>query len=146
MTIPHRLFLDANVWMAAAGSSTGASAMLLMLCQESRAKAVATRLVLLEAEKNVRAKFGDAALLRFYRFIAAPGLQMVPDPSTLEMAVYANIIHAKDAHVLAGAGKSKADALITLDRQHFWTPSIRQAHLPFEVPTPGQYLRRLLEE
>ncbi len=146
MTVPRRLFLDANVWMAAAGSPTGASAMLLIVCQEARAKAAATRLVLLEAEKNVRAKFGDAALLRFYRLIAAPGLQMVPDPSTQEMAVYANIIHAKDTHVLAGARKARVDALITLDRQHFWTPSVCQAQLPFEVLTPGQYLRRLLEE
>jgi len=146
MTIPRRLFLDANVWIAAAGSPTGASAMLLTLCQEERAEAAVTRLVLLEAEKNVRTKFGDAALVRFYRLISAPGLQIVPVPSNQEMAVYANIIHAKDTHVLAGAHKAKANALITLNRQHFWKPSVRQAQLPFEVLTPGEYLRRLLGE
>ena len=146
MTVPHRLFLDANVWFAAAASSAGASAMLLSLCQEGHCTATVTRLILREAEKNLqaKAKLRDAALVRFYRLIAAPGLQVIAAPSPAETARYAGIIHAKDTHVLAGAARAKATALITLDRKHFDTPAIRQATLPFEILTPGTFLRRLV--
>ena len=146
MTVPHRLFLDANVWFAAAAPSAGASAMLLSLCQEGHCAATVTRLILREAEKNLQANatFRDAALVRFYRLIAAPGLQVIATPSQAETARYAGIIHAKDAHVLAGAAKTKATALITLDRKHFDTTAIRQATLPFEILTPSTLLRRLV--
>jgi len=146
MTVPRRVFLDANVWFAAAVSPTGGSAMLLALCQEGQCEATATRLILQEAEQNLRAKakFRDAALVRFYRLIAAPGLQVVSNASREETAIYTAIVHAKDTHVLAGAHKAKADALITLDRKQFCTASVRQATLPFEILTPGTLLRRLV--
>ena len=146
MTVPRRLFLDAKVWFAAAVSPTGASAVLLVLGQEGQGEAAVTRLILKEAEQNLRAKAKcrDAALVRFYRLIAAPGVQVVPTSSGAETAIYTGIVHAKDAHVLAGAHAAKADALITLDRKHFFTASVRQAQLPFEILTPGMFLRRLL--
>jgi hypothetical protein len=80
MTVPHRLFLDANVWFAAAVASTGASAMLLVLCQEGQSNATAARRILQEAEQNLRAKAKprDAALVRFYRLIVAPGVEVFP--------------------------------------------------------------------
>ena len=46
--------------------------------------------------------------------------------------------------MLAGADTAKADALITLDRKHLFAASVRQAKLPFEILTPGMFLRRLL--
>ncbi len=146
MTVPHRLFLDANVWFAAAASSTGASAMLLVLCQEGQSNATATRRILQEAEQNLRAKAKprDAALVRFYRLIVVPGVEVVPTPSREVAANYTAIVHAKDTHVLAGADIAKADALIALDRKHFFAASVRQAKLPFEILTPGMFLRRLL--
>jgi predicted nucleic acid-binding protein len=146
MRVPHRLFLDANVWFVAAASPAGASAMLLALCQEGHCDATVTRLILQEAEKNLRAKarFRDAALVRFYRMIAAPGLHVIAAPSQAEIARYSGIIHAKNTHVLAGASKAKATALITLDRKHICTTAIRQVTLPFEILTPGEFLRRLV--
>lgn len=146
MTVPRRLFLDANVWFAAAVSPTGASSVLLFLCQEGKCEATVTRLILQEAEHNLRAKakFRDAALVRFFHLIVAPGVQVVPAPSGEEAASYAAVVHAKDTHVLAGAHTAMADALITLDRKHFFVASVRQAQLPFEILTPGMFLRRLL--
>ena len=146
MTAPHRLFLDANVWFAAAVSPTGASAMLLVLCQEGQCNATVTRRILQDAEHNLRAKAKsrDAALVRFYRLIVAPGVQVVPTPSPEKAASYAAIVPAKDTHVLAGADTAKADAPITLDRRHLFVASVRQAKLPFEILTLGMFLRRLL--
>jgi predicted nucleic acid-binding protein len=148
MTVAPRIFLDANVWFVAAASPGGASAMLLALCQEGHCDASVTRLILQKAEKNLqaKAKFRDAALVRFYRLIAAPRLQIIAAPSSEETARYTGLIHPKDTHVLAGASKAKAAALITLDRKHFCTPTIRQAPLPFEILTPGGFLHRLVAE
>jgi uncharacterized protein len=148
MKIPRRVFLDANVWFAASVSTRGASAMLLNLCHGGHCQAPVTRLVLQEAEQNLRnkAKFKDAALVRFYHLIVTPGLQMVSTPSREEAAIYTGIVHAKDTHVLAGAHKAKADALITLDRRHFFTALIQEAKLPFEILTPGNFLRRLVAD
>jgi putative PIN family toxin of toxin-antitoxin system len=146
MTVPHCLFLDANVWFAAAVSPRGGSAMLLALCQEGQCEATVTRRILREAEQNLRtkAKFRDEPLVRFYRLIAVPGLKVVSNPSQEEAEIYAAIVHAKDTHVLAGVYKAKAEALITLDRKHFCTASVRQAKLPFEILTPGALLQRLV--
>ncbi len=137
-----RLFLDASVWIAAAASSTGASALVLRLCHHGHAQAVGSRLVLLEAERNLRDKLGEDALLRFYRDVAGLNVDLVSPATPEEIAVQARIIHPKDAHVLAAALKGNATALLTLDRKHFLTPSVPHADLPFQITTPADFLRR----
>ncbi len=137
-----RLFLDASIWIAAAASSTGASALVLRLCHHGHAQAVGSRLVLLEAERNLHDKLGEDALLRFYRDVAGLDVDLVSPATPEEIAVQARIIHTKDAHVLAAALKRNATALLTLDRKHFLAPSVPHAHLPFQITTPGEFLRR----
>lgn len=55
MKAAPRLFLDASVLIAAAGSRTGASTLVLDVCRHGQAKAVSSRLVLLEADAPVLA-------------------------------------------------------------------------------------------
>ncbi len=141
--VPH-LFLDASVLIAASGSRTGASALVLALCRQGQAKAVSSRLVLLEAERNIRGKLGEDALLRFYQEIAALDLDLVEAPTPQEIAAQAQVIGPKDAHVLAAALKGEVEALLTLDRKHFLSPPVLQAGLPFRIMTPGDFLRRLV--
>ena len=138
-----RLFLDASVWIAASGSSSGASAHVLTLCQQGKAIALASQLVLLEAESNIRAKLGDKALVRFYHTLGTLDIAMVRAPSATEVAAQARVIHPKDAHVLAAARKGSADFLLTLDKKHFLSPAVLKASLPLVVTTPGEFLRRL---
>lgn len=144
MTVVPRLFLDASVFIAAAGSRTGASAMVLALCRHGHARAVSSRLVLREAERNIQGKLGAGALLRFYQEIAALDLDMVETATSQEVAAQSRIIHPKDAHVLAAALKGRVEALLTLDRKHFLSPSVLQAGLPFAILTPRDFLRRLV--
>ncbi|MDR7555349.1 MAG: PIN domain-containing protein [Armatimonadota bacterium] len=145
MTAPPRLFLDASVLIAAAESRTGASTLVLEVCRHGQAKAMSTRLVLLEAERNIRAKLGREALLRFYREIGDLDLDLVDTPSPKEIADMSRIIHPKDAHVLAAAVKGDAEVLLTLDRAHFLSRTVLEAGLPFEIMTPGDFLRRWVE-
>ena len=141
-----RLFLDANVFIAAASSHTGASALVLALCRHGRAKAVSSHLVLFEAERNIRGKLGEDALLRFYHEIADLDLDLIEAPTPEEIAVQARIINHKDAHVLAAALKGGVTMLLTLDRKHFLSPPLLEAGLPFQIMTPSDFLRRLVKK
>ncbi len=145
MTAVPRLFLDASVFIAAAGSRTGASAMVLALCRHGHARAVSSRLVLREAERNIQSKLGADALLGFYHEIAALGIDLVEAPTPQEVAAQSQLIDPKDAHVLAAALKGRVEALLTLDRKHFLTPRVLQAGLPFAIVTPGDFLHRLVQ-
>ena len=144
MSPAPRLFLDARVWIAASGSPTGASALILALCGRGLARAVTSRLVLLESERNIQAKLGDDALARFYTSIADLPMEILDVPTPEEIQAQGKTIHPKDAHVLASAIKGEAEYLLTLDRKHFLAPSVRRTKLSFAILTPGDYLRRLI--
>lgn len=144
MTVVPRLFLDASVFIAAAGPHTGASALVLALCRHGRARAVSSRLILREAERNIQSKLGANALLRFYQEIATLDLDLVEAPTPEQVAAQSQLINPKDAHVLAAALKGTVEVLLTLDRKHFLTARVLQAGLPFAILTPGDFLRRLV--
>lgn len=145
MRAAPRVLLDASVFIAAAGSRTGASALLLSLCRHSHAKAVSSRLILREVERNIQGKLGQAALLRFYQDIAGLDLDLVEALTQEEIASHLRIINPKDAHVLAAALRGEVEVLLTLDRKHFFSPPVLQAGLPFLIMTPGDFLRRLAQ-
>lgn len=140
------LFFDASVFIAAAGSPNGGSALTLALCRQGQTRAKSSRLVLMETERNIRAKLGRDALLRFYKELASLDLQLIAALAPQEIAAYCQIIDPKDAHVLAAAVKGKVDVLLTLDRKHFLSPAVLQAGLPFLIMTPGDFLRGLVKE
>jgi predicted nucleic acid-binding protein len=105
---------------------------------------VSSRLILLEAERNIQAKLGPDTLLRFYRDLGELDLTLVEAPTPQEIAAQSKIIDPKDAHVLAAALKGGVEVLLTLDRKHFLSPSVLQAGLPFRIMTPGEFLHRLV--
>jgi predicted nucleic acid-binding protein len=144
VTAPPRLFLDASVLVAAAGSATGASTLVVETCRRGLARAVSSRAVLLEAERNIRNKLGSNPLLSFYEALGFLDLELVPDPPSSEIEAQTRIIHAKDAHVLAAASGAGVDFLLTLDRKHFIARMVLEARLSFAILTPGDFLRRLV--
>jgi predicted nucleic acid-binding protein len=143
MAASPRLLLDTSVLIAAAGSATGGSARLLDLCRANETPLLLTRLVLLEAEHNIQNKLDEAALLRFYLLIADLDLHIIPTPSSEELSEAAEVVAAKDAHVLAGARTGKATHLITLDRKHFLRAKQKDGILPIVAWTPGEFLEKL---
>ena len=144
MKLALRLFFDASVLIAAAGSKTGSSALILELCHCHKAKAICSRLILLEADRNIRAKLSRDALLRFYQEIGSLDLELVATPSQHEISKQRQIINHKDAHVLAAAVKGNVDFLLTLDRKHFMSSKVLDAEFPFQIMTPGDFLHRWL--
>ena len=116
-----RLFLDASVLIAAAASKKGGSALILELGLSRKIKIVSSRIVLLEAERNIKKKLGQASLVRFYEEIASLDIELVDPPTIKEIENQRETIDPKDAHVLAAALKTPIDFLLTLDRKHFFS-------------------------
>jgi predicted nucleic acid-binding protein len=141
---PPRLFLDASVLIAAAGSAGGGSALVLEVGRAKLAAPLLTRMILREAERNVQGKLDREALLRFYRLIAELEPELLPIPRAEELGTASQVVEARDAHVLAGARAGAATHLITLDRRHFLQGNQRQAILPIVACTPGEFLQGFL--
>ena len=144
MPTPPRLFLDANIFIAAAASEEGGSSLLIEFCSKGKATALTTRLVLREAERNVRSKLNEDALVRLYNLLARLSPITIPLSGQDEIDDAATIVHPKDAHVLAAARSGNADYLVTLDRKHFLTDNVRKAILPMIVCTPGDFFQEYL--
>ena len=139
-----RVFFDASALITAGASPSGGSALVASVCKSGLATPLVSRLVLWEAERNLRGKFPATALLEFYRLMGELEPQVVPDPTPAAIRKASAVVPAKDAHVLAGARAGKATHLLTLDRRHFLGTKTREAILPIIVCTPGEFLRAIL--
>lgn len=135
-----RIFFDASVLVAAAKSPSGGSSKCLDICKGGESQAIITRVVELEAERNIRSKFSDKELNRFNQEII-PSLKIARAVTQEEIVRYAQLIDSKDAHVLAGGVKSKANVLLTLNRKHFKTSRLKSTKLPFAILTPKEFLQ-----
>ena len=141
-----RIFLDACVFIAVIKSSSGGSALILELYISNRFQLVTTKEVLLEAYRNIKNKFSEEELVKFYQEIASLNLEIADTTTTQETLKYSHIIHKKDSNVLAAAIKSRAAIMITLDRKHFMTPAIKKANLPISILTPGELIQQINNE
>jgi predicted nucleic acid-binding protein len=144
-TEPIKLFFEASVLIAAAHSLTGGSGYVLEACRRGRFKPVVTQLVLIEAERNIKAKLGEEDLLRFYQFLGTVDFTVEPPVSAREVADYSHLIEEKDAHVLAAAVRSSAQFLLTLDTRHFMTERLSKADLGLIIVTPSHFIQAYLD-
>ncbi|MCZ7627110.1 MAG: PIN domain nuclease [Candidatus Methylomirabilota bacterium] len=140
-----KVFLDTSALIAGIVSATGAAREALRLCEAGVVEPLVSRQVLTEADRNLSAKL--PALVSGYRHLMR---QMSPtlleDPTRAEVARAAQIIHRKDAPILAAAISGEADYLITWNTRHFHAPSVMRV-VRFRIVTPGEFLeefRRLL--
>ena len=137
-----RVFVDANVFVAATASAEGGSALLMKAAGKGLLEVVTSRLALMEAERNIRKKLSPPGVNRFHHLLEKLPLLITPHPSPEEIRAYQEIIHEKDAPILAAAVGSKADYLATLDRHDFMTEKIRSAHLPLKIVTPRDFFQQ----
>ena len=138
-----KVFLDANVFFAAAYSSTGGSFYILELARKDKITVFTSRLAVKEAEKNLRDKASEEVLDRFYNFMSEIDIKFVEANRDLAKRKFAKIAGEKDAPILAAALKSGAKFLITLDRKHLLNigfpivPDLR-------IVTPGKFIEKHL--
>jgi predicted nucleic acid-binding protein len=144
MTVDHKtlLFFDASCLIAAAGSSTGGSGLLLSLCVRRLLRGVVSQAVLLEAESNIQSKLRRQALSDYHTLLQTAHLSIAPIPPVLPASVWLQEINAKDVHVVAAALAAKAPYVLTLDRK--LALEINSAALSIEALTPGDFIRNVL--
>jgi putative PIN family toxin of toxin-antitoxin system len=114
-----RIFLDANVFFAGCVSKEGASAFVLELARRKRFELMASKLVLREADRNLRRKAPGASLKTFHRFLQQTKIHIVLASPENVTESFEGMVEPKDLPVLVAAVASKADFFLTLDKKHF---------------------------
>lgn len=138
----RRIFADANVLIAGADSRTGASNAVLLMAEIGLFRLVVSRLVLDEAERNLRKKL-PRALPNFARQMAQIELEIVPPPSDEEVQQWVEVIEPKDAPILAAAVSAQVDRLLTLNSKDF-TPEV-MAKSGLHILSPGEFVQEIRE-
>ena len=136
------LFFDASCLIAASRSPSGGSGFLLTLCAANRLRGAGSQYVLLEAERNIRAKLGAEALRNYRHLLLQAPLTVAPIPPLSDQESWRRTVNPKDGHVVAAALAAKSPFLLTLDRGLL--DQIRRTDLILEALTPGDFIRTVL--
>lgn len=139
-----KVFLDANVLFSSARSQTGASFYIFQLQKKFKFTLITSNLAKEEAERNIKNKENSLVLLSFYALLKQ--IKVIRVNSQKGKDLFKEVIAEKDAPILYGAERSKADYLLTLDKKHFFTKTLLAQKLPFKIITPGDFLRDHLVE
>ena len=136
-----KVFLDANVWIAAAGSSVGGSRQLIDWAERGLIEVLVCEQILEEVRGNLEEKI-PRALSVFDRLLKSVAPTIVSEPSIKSVDEAEMTIHPKDAPILAAAVEAEVDYLATLDKKHFLKPSV-QDYAPFPILLHSDLVSRL---
>lgn len=136
-----RLFLDANIFVAAALSPSGGSFRLLQESHYRNIHLFANQYAHDEACEAIQNKY-PLFLTRLEQLVLWSGTQILKDPSVKAVAEYMAVINEEDAPILAGAISAKAQFLVTLDRRDFMSETFYRIELPFHIVTPGDFFQK----
>jgi predicted nucleic acid-binding protein len=140
---PQRsVFLDSSVLYAAAFSATGSARRLLLKGLEGSVALAISDLVLGETKRNLT-KNAPVALPAF-TILAGLLSPFLANPTKAQVLNAAQIVHSKDAPIVAAAVKADADYLATHDVKHLLShaQAITDAYV-ITVLTPADLLRVL---
>jgi predicted nucleic acid-binding protein len=141
-----RVFLDSNVILSGLLSEKGAPRILLDLVSLGLPFLIGStgRYNLTEIERNLKKKKPD--LLSVYKiYLPKLNLKIIPLPRIEEVRGFSGRIAEKDIPVLLSAIQSKADYLVTGDKQHFGKMKGLDEY-PIQVVTPSEFIDSILPE
>lgn len=133
-----KLFLDSSVLLAASGSSTGASRLLVEMADAQGWTLVSSAYCAQETEKNLP-KLGDHAVADFLK-VVAPHVLFHETTWVLDRPMVYGVV--KDKPVLVTALALKCEALLTLDRGDFQKMLGAQMY-GLWILTPGDWIRKV---
>ncbi len=139
-----KVFLDASALIAGLSSPHGAGNLILSLAEAGIITPVVSEEVLMEVERNLEARL-PRAMPEYRRFLATCPMEKAGVPSTAEVAAATEIVHPKDAPILAAAMAFPVDYLVTLDRKHFLNDPEVARRSGLHIGTPGDFLDWLRE-
>ena len=141
-----RVFLDSNVILSGLFSEKGAPRIILdvlslrlpfLVCSTGRYN-------LIEIERNLEKKM-PGALSVYKSYLSRLNLKITPLPQRREVRQWSGHITDKDIPVLLSAIQSKADFLVTGDKEHFEKLK-SSVQYPFKIVSPAEFLDVFLPE
>lgn len=142
----RRIFLDSSVLIAATGSKSGASALILSYCRKEIIEGYICKYVFIESKRNVQNKFNEQQKQRFNALILKSNLTVIEDPKEEIEMQYVDTISAKDALVLAAAHILHVDYLITHNTKDFMKSRVQKKVYPTQIVTPKKYVHILKKQ
>ena len=105
-------------------------------------EAIVSPEVLREAAGNLRLKFPESAVVRFYTLLGELRPTLIDPGQASKDIDLPNSIAPKDQHVLDGCLIAGASICLTLDRRHLLTDELRQWGMRRNLRflTPGEFL------
>jgi len=135
--IPLKIFFDADALIAGSASQTGASFLLLQLCEIRILRGLTCRQVVSECRRNLTKKLPQAVPI--FDEIIKRALEIKKNPTLDEQKKYRHMAHPKDLPILTSAIKSRADYLITFNTKHFFPDRCHQ----LTILEPGEMLQKI---
>ena len=129
-----RLFFDADVLIAGAASTAGASHLLLRLAELGVLEGITTRLARAEAERNLRAKLPHA--LPAFRALIREAIEVVDNPPLSTCVAFSTQAEVEDVPHLAAAVTQGCHYLVTFNTRHY-----RPEAGTIEAVKPGKLLQ-----
>ena len=141
-----RVFLDSNVILSGLLSEGGAPRILLDLLSLRLPFLMGStgRYNLIEIERNIKKKMPGLFPL-FKDYLPMLNLRVIPLPRPEDVRGFSGQIAEKDVPVLVSAMRSKADFLVTGDKQHFGKMK-GIGEYPFQVVTPSEFIDLILPD
>ncbi len=133
-----RVLVDADVLFAGSASSSehGASLVVLRMAEITLIEAIASQQVITEVERNLKEKVPKA--LPAFQMLVSRCLQVVADPTPVEVQAYAGLADDKDLPILVTAVQQNCPWLVTFNIRHF-----RPGHADVTVLQPGNFLQQV---
>lgn len=106
--------------------------------QRYKLKLITTSLVIQEVSNHLEKLSIEPNQLE--NLLLAKTIRLIPNPDKKVTERFSQASRdPNDAHVLAGAGLSGADILISLDKKHILTPKVRKTLKPMLVKSPKEF-------
>ncbi|MBI2612127.1 PIN domain-containing protein [Candidatus Gottesmanbacteria bacterium] len=119
-------------------SAKGGSHKLIDTSKREKLKLIATPRVIVEVASHLEELNLKEADLE--NLLSSNTLQLVPDPPDAFIEKFRNLTpDPDDAHILGGAVLGGADFLLSLDRKHILTLSVRRSLRPIFVFSPKEF-------
>jgi predicted nucleic acid-binding protein len=135
----RRVFLDSSVLYAAAFSASGPARRLILKGLEGSIALAISDLVLAETKRNLTKNAPQT--LPYFAILADLFSPFIINPTKVQVLKAAQIVHYKDAPIVAAAVKAKAEYLATHDVKHLLShaKAIADAYV-ITVLTPADLL------
>jgi putative PIN family toxin of toxin-antitoxin system len=141
-----KVFLDSNVILSGLLSDKGPPRIILDVLSLGLPflTGFTGRYSLIEIKRNLKKKM-PKILSVYKKYLPKLNLKIIPLPRQEELREYFGMLADKDVPVLVSAIRSKADFLVTGDRQHFERLKVVGKY-PLKIIAPSEFIDSILPE